>query len=220
MAGKATNLKTPDITPAILLQAYIAGVFPMADSADAHDIFWVDPTDRGIIPLDDLRISKSLRKRINSGVYTCSFNQSFDAVLANCADRDPTWINPAIAALYNKLHKQGHAHSVEIWADGALVGGLYGIAIQGAFFGESMFSTATDASKVALVVLVERLRAGGFALLDTQFLTPHLQSLGGIEISRAEYQRRLNAALFINADHSVLAAKKPYALTQLIAQMS
>lgn len=182
-------------SPETLLLAYREGIFPMAESRDDPELFWVDPQRRGVLPLDGFRLSHSLARTIRRRRFEASLDRAFDAVVAACADRKETWISAPIADLYGRLHRMGRAHSVETWAGGELVGGCYGVALGGAFFGESMFSRATDASKVALAHLVERLRAGGFLLLDTQFLTPHLASLGGVEISRAEYRRRLAAAL-------------------------
>lgn len=210
----------PEMTPALLVQAYRAGVFPMAESAGSDEMFWVDPLARGIIPLDGFHTSRSLNRRINSGCYTASLNQCFGKVMAGCADRHETWINPQITELYTELHRQGIGHSLEIWAENRLVGGVYGLAIGGAFFGESMFSRRVDASKVALFALVSRLNQGGFSLFDTQFLTPHLASLGGIEISRAAYHRRLHTALAQQADHQVLAPCLPYSLIQPTTQIS
>ncbi len=183
------------LTPELLLRAYAGGVFPMAESRDDTEIFWVDPRHRGVFPLDGFRISRSLRRAILRADYTVRTDFAFDAVVEGCADRPETWINPEIAALYSALHRGGAAHSLEVWRDGRLIGGVYGVALGAAFFGESMFSRATDASKIALAWLVDRLRAGGFRLFDTQFLTPHLASLGAVEISRAEYRRRLADAL-------------------------
>lgn len=186
----------PDpITPELLLSAYAAGVFPMAESASSSEMHWVDPHRRGIFELDKFYISRSLSQRIAQCNYTIRTNFDFAATVAACADRDETWINAEIAALYQALHSMGYAHSLEVWQADELVGGVYGIALGAAFFGESMFSRRTDASKVALAWLVHRLRAGGFVLFDTQFITPHLASLGAIEISRNEYHKRLEAAL-------------------------
>ena len=185
----------PELTPALLLQAYASGVFPMAESADSDDVFWVDPRRRGVLPLDRLHVSRRLARTFLGGAFEAAVDRDFAGVIAACADRPETWINPRIAWLYRELHHLGHAHSVEIRQDGELVGGLYGVALGGAFFGESMFSRRRDASKLALVALVARLRAGGFTLLDTQFVTDHLRSLGAVEISRAAYHRALAAAL-------------------------
>ncbi len=185
--------------PLALLNLYANGVFPMAEARDSDDVFIVNPEMRGVIPLDGLRISKSLAKTVRAGVFEIRVNTAFSDVVSACAQsapgREDTWINPGIEYLYAELHKMGHAHSVECWQDGLLVGGLYGVHLGAAFFGESMFSRRTDVSKVALVHLVARMNAGGFVLLDTQFITPHLQSLGAVEISRDTYQERLARAL-------------------------
>jgi len=186
----------------ILLDCYRRGVFPMAESREDQSIFLVDPDVRGIIPLDGLHVSKSLRKVIRRKEFLISFDHCFAHVIHECAkettDRKETWINGGIDFLYNQLHRLGHAHSVEVWKNDQLVGGLYGVSVGGAFFGESMFSRATNASKVALVYLVERLNQQGYVLLDTQFMTDHLRSLGGQEIIRAEFHDRLKEALKIN----------------------
>lgn len=183
------------LTPELLLHAYRVGVFPMSESRDDPDVFWVDPRQRGIIPIDGFHISRSLvRYMRKSGCYATA-NTSFTKVVTACADRDETWINDTIFGLYAAIHRQGNAHSVEIWHEHQLVGGVYGVAIGGAFFGESMFSKITNGSKMALVYLMNRLQRQGFTLMDTQFLTPHLASLGGIEISREDYQKRLIDAL-------------------------
>lgn len=199
----------PSLTPEILLRAYASGVFPMADSADAEELFWVDPTRRGIIPLDELRIARRLGRDFRSRDFEIRIDGDFAATVAACADRESTWINGEIFDLYCALHRMGYAHSVEIWQDGALAGGLYGVALGGAFFGESMFSQMRDASKFALIALVARLRAGGFALLDTQFVTPHLLTLGAVEIDRADYRARLASALNRPAGFRVLPAETP-----------
>lgn len=183
------------ITPEILLRAYAIGLFPMAESRDDPTIHWVDPRRRGILPLDKFHISRSLSHRIRHWNCTIRTDSDFAGVLDGCADRAETWINPEIRSLYLDLHAQGHAHSLEVWEDDALVGGTYGVVLGSAFFGESMFSRRTDASKVALAHLTHRLRAGGFTLFDTQFLTPHLASLGGIELPRVAYHRLLKTAL-------------------------
>lgn len=183
------------LTPELLLRAYAMGVFPMAESRDDPRIHWVDPRKRGVIPLDNFHISRSLKRRMADRNYTIRTNSDFAATVAACADRPETWINAEIFALYLALHHQGFAHSLEVWADGSLIGGVYGVTIGRAFFGESMFSRRTDASKIALAHLVGLLNTAGFTLFDTQFLTPHLASLGAIEISRAAYHRRLEDAL-------------------------
>ncbi len=185
----------PALTPRLLLSAYAAGIFPMAESRGASEVFWVDPRRRGILPLGRFHISRSLARRIRRGGYRATLNAAFGAVVAGCADRPETWINDEIARLCGELHAAGHAHSLEIWQDGELTGGVYGVAMGAAFFGESMFSRRSDASKLALAHLTDHLWRCGFVLFDTQFLTPHLASLGAIEISRADYRRRLRAAL-------------------------
>ena len=179
----------------MLLRGYAAGIFPMADSRDAGDIFWVEPRSRAIIPLDRFHLSHSLTKRIRSDRFTVTSDQAFHQVLLACADRDETWINSAIERATLGLHAVGHAHSVECWRDGRLVGGLYGVKLGRAFFGESMFSLMTDASKVALAWLVARLRVGHFTLLDCQFITPHLISLGATTVDRDHYVTLLGSAL-------------------------
>jgi leucyl/phenylalanyl-tRNA---protein transferase len=187
------------LTPTLLLRAYAAGIFPMAESADEPELFWVDPERRGILPLEDFHLPRRLARRLRNGPFEITCDQDFAAVIEGCAaaapDRPKTWINGEIVRLYEALHRQGYAHSVETRLDGALVGGLYGVAMGAVFFGESMFSRATDASKIALAHLVARLKMGGFRLLDTQFLTAHLVQFGAIEISRAAYHRRLQRAL-------------------------
>ena len=199
------------ITPELLLRAYASGVFPMAESADAEALFWVDPERRGILPLDGLRVSRRLARSFRGGDFAIRVDADFAGVVDACADRAETWINPTIRRLYLELHRRGEAHSVEIWRGGTLVGGLYGVALGAAFFGESMFSRARDASKLALIALVARLNAGGFRLLDTQFVTEHLASLGAIEIRRADYHRRLAAALARPADFRRLPATAAHA---------
>lgn len=183
------------LDPAILLSAYAAGIFPMADSRDARDLFWVEPERRAVLPLDGFVMSKSLRKTIRADRFRVTRDTAFVDVMRACADREETWINPAIEGGYARLHEIGHAHSIECWNGDALVGGLYGVRLGGAFFGESMFSRADDASKVALAWLVARLRVGNFRLLDCQFMTPHLASLGAVEIGKADYASVLGAAV-------------------------
>lgn len=183
------------ITPEILLRGYAMGVFPMADGRDDPGIHWVDPRRRGIFPLEGFHISSSLAAHIRRGNYRITTDTDFAGVLAGCADRPETWINAEITGLYLALHHMGHAHSLEVWSGDDLIGGVYGVTLGAAFFGESMFSRRTNASKTALAYLVHRLRAGGFTLFDTQFLTPHLASLGAVEITRAQYQLRLADAL-------------------------
>ena len=183
------------ITPEILLRAYAAGIFPMAEGRDDPAIHWVDPRRRGILPLDGFHISRSLRRTILRSGWRVTADTAFAATVEACADREETWINDTIFALYVALHRMGHAHSIELWEGPDLIGGVYGVTLGTAFFGESMFSRRTDASKAALAWCIHRLNAGGFTLFDTQFLTPHLASLGGIEIPRHDYHRRLAAAL-------------------------
>jgi leucyl/phenylalanyl-tRNA---protein transferase len=211
----------PELTPALLLQAYASGVFPMADSAVDEEIFWVDPQRRGILPLEAMHVSRRLARSFLAGGFEIAVDRDFAAVIAACAARPETWINGGISRLYRELHRLGHAHSVEIWDDGGLAGGLYGVALGGAFFGESMFSRRRDASKLALIALVARLRAGGFSLLDTQFVTDHLARLGAVEISRAAYHRRLEAALVQPARFLALPAEASrQSLLQLTTQTS
>jgi leucyl/phenylalanyl-tRNA--protein transferase len=210
-----------DLTPEILLSAYAAGIFPMAESREDPRIHWIDPRRRGVFPLDKFHISRSLSRRILSGTFTITTNGDFAGVLDGCADRPETWINDEIRALYLGLHRIGHAHSLEVWQGDELVGGVYGVTLGAAFFGESMFSRRTDASKVALAYLVCRLRVGGFRLFDTQFLTPHLASLGAVEISRGEYRRQLAAALTGQADFDRQGAvPAPQGIVQCSTQTS
>ncbi len=182
------------LDPRLLLQAYAGGIFPMADSRDADELFWVEPRQRAILPLDNFHLSRSLRGTLRSNRFSISIDRDFAAVLTACADRPETWINRDIEAAMIALSHAGHAHSVEVREDGELVGGLYGVKFGRAFFGESMFSRATDASKVALAWLVARLRAGGFTLLDCQFVTGHLASLGAVSVSRDDYVALLSVA--------------------------
>lgn len=187
------------LTPELMLRAYRAGLFPMAPSRDSPHLEWLDPPERGILPLDGFHLAARLARTVRGGGFSVRADGDFPAVIAACAEPAPgrrgTWINDEIERVFNALASQGHAHSVEVLAGGHLVGGLYGVAIGGVFFGESMFSRVTDASKVALVHLVARLRLGGFALLDTQFVTEHLARFGGVTISRQAYHARLDEAL-------------------------
>lgn len=195
----SNRIEASALTPQILLRAYAAGLFPMAETAEDEHLFWIDPQFRGIFPLDGLIVSTSLAKTVRCDRFGIRLDHDFDAVIDACAGhgiaRPNTWINQDIRRLFRALFETGHAHTVEAWRDNVLVGGLYGLALGGAFFGESMFHQQTDASKVALVHLAAHLRKSGYALLDTQFLTPHLASLGAVEISRADYRRRLALAL-------------------------
>ncbi|SCB56874.1 leucyl/phenylalanyl-tRNA--protein transferase [Rhizobium aethiopicum] len=197
MAG--SRRKSPGITPDILLRAYSIGLFPMAESADDPEIFWVEPELRGVLPLDGFHISKSLAKTVRRKPFEIRFDHAFDQVIAACAEettgRPSTWINQTIRSLYSTLFEIGHAHTVEAWAGDQLVGGLYGVSLGSAFFGESMFSRRTDASKICLVHLVDRLREKGFTLLDTQFTTEHLKTFGAIDVPKAEYALLLASAM-------------------------
>lgn len=198
------------LDPNLLLRAYAVGVFPMADSRDAPDIFWVEPKTRAIMPLDAFRVSRSLAKAIRADRFRVTLDTAFGKVVSACAaarpDRPDTWINPEIESAYGELHRRGHAHSIECWQGRHLVGGLYGVRLGAAFFGESMFSRVSNASKVALAHLVARMRAGGFALLDCQFMTDHLASLGAIEIDAADYASVLDSALSSLGSGSVSAS--------------
>jgi len=184
-----------DITAEVLLKAYSCGIFPMAESAHEDELFWVEPKHRGILPLDKFHVPKRLAKTIRSGKFEIRLDQDFNGVMKGCAaprpDRPSTWINQRIHQLYSELFDKGHCHTVEVYQEGDLVGGLYGVELNAAFFGESMFSYVTDASKVALVYLVAQLKYCGFTLLDTQFVTDHLEKFGAIEVSREDFQRRL-----------------------------
>ncbi|MDP2801914.1 MAG: leucyl/phenylalanyl-tRNA--protein transferase [Phreatobacter sp.] len=197
------------ITPEVLLKAYACGIFPMAESADDPGLYWVEPERRGIIPLDGLTVSSRLARTVKSGRFEIRLDHDFEAVIAACAapadGRDQTWINARIRRLYGALYQMGHCHTVEVWREDRLVGGLYGVSLGGAFFGESMFHRETDASKVALVHLVARLTADGFRLLDTQFVTPHLATLGAVEVPRNRYQRLLAAAVPLQARFTATA---------------
>jgi leucyl/phenylalanyl-tRNA---protein transferase len=191
------------LTPDILLSAYAVGVFPMAESADDPELFWVDPYRRGILPLEAFHVPRRLRRVVRQATFEIHCDTAFEKVIRGCAEatekRPNTWINDEIVRLYSALFDRGAAHSVEVWQSGVLVGGLYGVSLGAAFFGESMFSRASDASKVALVHLTARLRLGGYRLLDTQFLTPHLARFGGVEVTRAQYHRLLRDALAYRA---------------------
>lgn len=192
----------------------------MSEHRNDPDIFWVDPKRRGILPLDEFHISRSLAKRIRNGGFSVTVNRDFSGVVSGCADRPDTWINAEIFARYMDLHHMGHAHSLEVREEDRLVGGVYGVSLGGAFFGESMFSRKRDASKIALAYLIDRLRCGGFVLCDTQFLTDHLASLGGVEISRAAYQHKLRAALLENGTFTAPATPSPQLLLQRMTQTS
>jgi len=198
--------------PNELLDCYRRGVFPMADSRDDPRVFLLDPDERGIIPLDGLHVSRSLKKFMKNMSFTVTFDTAFSEVISKCAeaapDRENTWINDGIEYLYGRLHAMGNAHSVEIWDKRELVGGLYGVSIGGAFFGESMFSRRPNASKVALIYLVERLNVTGYKLLDTQFITDHLKTMGAIEISRNEYHELLSEALKLDTSFHLAPSRE------------
>jgi leucyl/phenylalanyl-tRNA---protein transferase len=202
-----------DITPEVLLKAYACGIFPMAESADDPALYWIEPERRGIIPLDKFHVPDRLVRTVRSDCYTVVVDRDFDAVIAGCAQPAPgrarTWINGRIHNLYRKLYERGDCHTVEVYEGDRLVGGLYGVSLGRAFFGESMFHRARDASKVALVHLVARLKAGRFGLLDTQFVTDHLRMFGATEVSRPTYHKLLDAALVGEGDFSALALDRP-----------
>ena len=212
-----------EITPQVLLKAYACGIFPMAESADDPALYWIEPQQRGILQLDQVHVPRRLARSIRQGLYEVRIDSDFDGVINGCAASRPgrrtTWINRKIRALYRDLFDTGYCHTVETWAGGELVGGLYGVALNGAFFGESMFSTARDASKVALAYLCARLSYGGFSLLDTQFVTEHLKQFGTVEIDRAEFHVLLEKALLHKADFLALPADAPPAqILDIIAQ--
>jgi leucyl/phenylalanyl-tRNA--protein transferase len=198
-----------EITPEVLLRAYAVGIFPMAESADDPTLFWVEPERRGVIPLRGFHVSARLARTVRSDGFTVTANRAFDEVIAQCATplpgRPETWINERIRSLYGALHRLGHGHSIEAWQDGRLVGGLYGVSLGAAFFGESMFHTSRDASKVALVHLVARLTRGGFRLLDTQYVTDHLKTFGAVEVPRRRYRTLLDEAVAGEADIATLS---------------
>jgi leucyl/phenylalanyl-tRNA--protein transferase len=201
-----------EITPEVLLKAYACGIFPMAESADDPALYWIEPEKRGIIPLESFHVPSRLGRTVRSDRFAIRINHDFEGVLDGCAEpqvgRTRTWINARIRTLYRKLHDIGHCHSVEAYENGELVGGLYGVCLGRVFFGESMFHRSRDASKVALVHLVARLKAGGFRLLDTQFVTDHLKTFGAIEVPRRHYHRLLEAALVGEADFAALGGDR------------
>ena len=202
-----------EITPEVLLKAYACGIFPMAESAEDPALYWIEPDLRGIIPLDTFHVSSRLARTLRTTPFTICVNRDFDAVLDGCAEpkrgRARTWINARIRRLYRSLHEAGHCHSVEVYDGDHLIGGLYGVSLGATFFGESMFHRARDASKIALVHLVARLKAGGFKLLDTQFVTEHLKSFGAVEVPKRQYHRMLEAAIAQDADFSALPLERP-----------
>ena len=214
-----------EITADILLRAYAYGVFPMGESRDDPSLYWVDPQERGIIPLDDFKLPRKLRSTVRKCPFKVTIDTEFRAVMEACAlpapGRSGTWINDRIVDLYCELHERGYAHSVECWNDQQLVGGLYGVSLGAAYFGESMFSRETDASKIALTYLVARLRRGGFKLLDTQFVTDHLAQFGAVEIPRDEYRRRLAEAITLPSDfYSLDAGAAAEEIVQSVSQTS
>ena len=202
------------------MQGYANGIFPMAEHRDDPEIFWVDPQRRGVLPLEAFHLSRSLRRAMRQTTFDVRADTAFDAVVEGCADRIDTWINTEIRNLYSALHKRNQAHSLEIWDGDALVGGIYGVTLGAAFFGESMFSRRTNASKIALACLVDRLLEGGFLLFDTQFLTDHLASLGAIEVSRTTYHKALDEALAKPASFTAPPLRSPQDVVQRMTQMS
>jgi len=205
------------ITPELLLQGYASGIFPMAESRDDPDVFWVDPRRRGVLPLDGFHMSRSLARAMRKSAWEVRTDTDFEGVVDGCADRADTWINPEIRRLYSALFRSQNAHSVEIWDGPQLIGGVYGVVLGAAFFGESMFSRRTNASKMALSACVDRLLRGGFQLFDTQFLTDHLASLGAVEISRGRYRQMLSSALEKTADFN---APSPATLQNVMQRMT
>jgi len=212
-----------EITPEVLLKAYACGIFPMAESADDPALYWIEPEKRGIIPIDRFHVPMRLARTVRSDRFLVTINRDFDGVIDGCAaalpNRPRTWINERIRALYRKLYERRHCHSIEVYEDGELVGGLYGVTLGRAYFGESMFHRARDASKVALVHLTARLKAGGFRLLDTQFVTDHLKIFGAVEVPRRQYHKLLEAALIGDSDFLALG-KGPLAGEQVLAQLA
>jgi leucyl/phenylalanyl-tRNA--protein transferase len=213
-----------ELTPQVLLKAYACGIFPMAESADDPGLFWIEPEARGIIPLNSFHVPRRLAKTIRGGTFEIRIDHDFDAVIAGCAGKSPgrakTWINSRIRRLYTELFELGHCHTVEAWQDGRLVGGLYGVRLGAAFFGESMFSNARDASKTALVYLVARLKVGGFRLLDTQFTTDHLRQFGAIDVDRRQYHLLLEKAIEADADFYRLGGATVDEVLQSVSQTS
>jgi leucyl/phenylalanyl-tRNA---protein transferase len=210
-----------EITPEVLLKAYACGIFPMAESAEDPALYWIEPDLRGIIPLDRFHLPARLARTVRTDRFTVTINNDFDAVLDGCAapqaGRPRTWINARIRVLYRKLHERRHCHSLEVYEDKTLVGGLYGVTLGRAFFGESMFHRARDASKVALVHLIARLKAGGFVLCDTQFVTDHLRIFGAIEVPKQRYHKLLEAALVGDGDFTALGIDRPVTGAEALA---
>jgi leucyl/phenylalanyl-tRNA---protein transferase len=222
MASRGSTLV--DITPEVLLKAYACGIFPMAESAEDPALYWIEPERRGIIPLHRFHVPSRLARTVRSDRFTVVVDRDFDAVLNGCSQSMPgrtrTWINGRIHRLYRKLYERGDCHTVETYEDGELVGGLYGVSLGRAFFGESMFHRARDASKVALVHLAARLKAGQFRLLDTQFVTEHLRTFGAVEVSRPAYHKLLDAALVGDGDFGALALNRPVPGTEILTRLA
>src|SRR5215210_9352075 len=221
MANRETALS--EITPEVLLKAYACGIFPMAESAEDPALYWIEPEKRGIIPLETFHVPSRLARTVRSDRFSIAVNRDFGGVLDGCAEPQPgrtrTWINARIRTLYEKLYDIGHCHSIEAYENGELAGGLYGVCLGRAFFGESMFHHARDASKVALVHLVARLKAGGFRLLDTQFVTDHLKTFGAVEVPRRQYHKLLEAALGGDGDFGALG-KRPISGAEALARLT
>ena len=213
-----------DITPEVLLKAYSCGIFPMAESADDPALYWIEPERRGLIPLDRFHVPGRLARTVRSTPYTVFVDRNFDAVIDGCAQpaagRARTWINARIRGLYRKLYERGDCHSVEVYDGEDLIGGLYGVSLGRAFFGESMFHRARDASKIALVHLVARLKAGHYRLLDTQFVTDHLRTFGAVEVSRPVYHKLLDAALVGEGDFGALPVDRPVSGDAVLARLA
>jgi leucyl/phenylalanyl-tRNA--protein transferase len=213
-----------DITPEVLLKAYSCGIFPMAESADDPALYWIEPERRGIIPLDGFHLPSRLARTVRSTRFTVAIDRNFDAVITGCAQPQPgrtrTWINSRIRNLYRKLYERGDCHTVEVYDEGELIGGLYGVSLGRAFFGESMFHRQRDASKIALVHLVARLKAGRYRLLDTQFVTEHLQTFGAIEVSRPVYHKLLDAALVGEAQFAALPLDRPISGESILSELA
>jgi len=212
-----------DITPEVLLKAYACGIFPMAESAEDPALYWIEPDMRGIIPLDGFHLSARLERTVRTTSFTVRVDRDFDAVIAGCAEEKPdrarTWINGRIRKIYRSLFEHGHCHTVEVYDGETLLGGLYGVSLGRAFFGESMFHRARDASKIALVHLVARLIAGGYRLLDTQYVTEHLKTFGAVEVQKRRYHRLLQEALVGEADFAALPLDRPLSGEDVLAQL-
>jgi leucyl/phenylalanyl-tRNA--protein transferase len=215
---------TIEITPEVLLKAYACGIFPMAESADDPALYWIEPDMRGIIPLEGFHLPARLARTVRASLFTVWVDRDFDAVIDGCAEAKPdrarTWINGRIRKIYRSLFEQGHCHTVEVYDGATLVGGLYGVSLGRAFFGESMFHRARDASKIALVHLIARLRAGGYRLLDTQYVTDHLKTFGAVEVGKRRYHRLLEDAIIGDADFGALALDRPLSGAQALAILS